>query len=275
MHEVAYAREPGESLRAALTPWRAPPPRCCAPSSRTRCRGTVKWPTSRAGRAVRADGRSLAARSCVRPSFVLFDPQFEPRETRAGASPRGAATTFRVRVPRPARSPRVSPTSRWSRSRRPRRRPTPPAPRSSSPRTVHANGNEYQPRSPPMPSMTRHNCSGDASTALAAFVHEQAAAGPVGVGRQRIAGRTGVRGGRPPRRDVRLTDPFQCEFDGAVETDEAFRWIGDVLRRCRARRRRPHCATTRRAAARGTREPASRARPSDSTATARARGPAR
>ncbi|CAM5259298.1 hypothetical protein SHIRM173S_09554 [Streptomyces hirsutus] len=59
-----------------------------------------------------------------------------------------------------------SPTRSRSASRRPRRRPTPPTNRSSQPRTAQASGKEYQPWSPPMPSITFHSDSTDASTGI-------------------------------------------------------------------------------------------------------------
>ncbi|CAO0837966.1 hypothetical protein SMICM17S_10414 [Streptomyces microflavus] len=58
-----------------------------------------------------------------------------------------------------------SPTrSRWA-SRRPRRSPTPPTIRSIQPRTAQASGKEYQPFSPPMPSITRHRSARSTGTA--------------------------------------------------------------------------------------------------------------
>ena len=42
--------------------------------------------------------------------------------------------------------------------------PGPPTSRSASPRTRHASAHEYQPRSPPTASRTRHSAAGDAST---------------------------------------------------------------------------------------------------------------
>ena len=73
-------------------------------------------------------------------------------------------------------------------SRRPRRRPTPPASRSSRPRTAQARGNEYQPRSPPMPSMACQSWSTEALTVARALVAVDGAAAPLGIGGHRVAG---------------------------------------------------------------------------------------
>lgn len=54
---------------------------------------------------------------------------------------------------------RASPVCSRAVSRRPRLRPTPPTSLSSQPRTAHASGNEYQPFSPPMPSITDQRSS--------------------------------------------------------------------------------------------------------------------
>ena len=54
----------------------------------------------------------------------------------------------------------ISPASNLLGSRRPLRIPGPPKNRSISPRVSQASGKEYQPFSPPIPSMIRHSDSG-------------------------------------------------------------------------------------------------------------------
>src|SRR5918995_546391 len=105
----------------------------------------------------------------------------------------------------------VSPMNSRSGSRRPRFRPTPPMVLSMRPRTLHASGKEYQPRWPPIPSITR----------------------PLGVGGQRIAGPSGDGGGGPAGGNVRLAHPLQGQLDRPLEAGQPLRRIchirGDVV----------------------------------------------
>ena len=85
------------------------------------------------------------------------------------------------------------------------------------PRAAHASGSEYQPRSPPMPSITRHTVSQRRVDIGLAFVAVDAAARPVRVGGHRIAGRARPRRPGPPSDDVNVADLLQRFLDRIVE----------------------------------------------------------
>jgi hypothetical protein len=133
----------------------------------------------------------------------------------------------------------ASPTSRRFGSRRPRRTPTPPASRSISPRTAQASGKEYQPVSPPMPSMTRHSASGEAwTTALRSSTNSEppAQAGSLG------SGSLGAPGGA--REDHRVDRPLGvcrgARGEGLADGRQAVWRVGTY---CAIRARRPpRCA---------------------------------
>ena len=146
-------------------------------------------PVEVAEQAAWVEERPLHEQSCGRRWSVDYRARARPARGRAS---RPAAAAARPSLDSSTRQKSmISPTYSRFGSRRPRRRPTPPTTRSSRPRTRQASGNEYQPCSPPMPSMTRHRAAGEASNSACSAVDVQAAAGPVGVGGQRVAGRAG------------------------------------------------------------------------------------
>ena len=243
----------GELRAGSWRPSRRPraarrPGRCCGPSRRRRCRGTARPTTSRAWPSSPRGWKS------ARCTYVeRSDPPGPPAGSTASSSQArpGSRISARSRSSSPAsrsstrQKSMVSPTKTRSGSRRPRRRPTPPTSRSSRPRTRQASGKEYQPCSPPMPSITRHSASGDAATGAAAAVLVEAAAGPVRVGGQRVARRARHRRRRPAGRHVGVADALQGQLDRAVEADQALPAGRARARRCRAPGRPPRASASR------------------------------
>ena len=181
------------------------------PPKTTPWNGRDAPPVRVAEQPVRLEQRALPVDACA-PAVLVGDGQLQPGEARQphlGAQPQQPA---RARSPRPARSPASRRPAAGRGSRRPRRSPTPPTSRSSQPRTAQASGKEYQPFSPPMPSIDppqRGRRRRPPRAARRSVV--EAAAGPVGVGGQRVAGRAGHRGRRPAGGHVGVPDPLQRE----------------------------------------------------------------
>ena len=132
-------------------------------SSRDRsCVHTVDAPS----RATPRPGPHLGAQSSREPALDAFDPPEVQRVAGAAAAAGSGGRGVR---------------------------PTPPTSRSSQPRIAQARGNEYQPFSPPMPSMTLHSVPASASQSVLAVVGVTTVARPVRVARQRIARGAGRR----------------------------------------------------------------------------------
>ena len=220
---------------------------------------TTPWngrpPTSRGGRPARA-GRTWPAaaagsvpppsRRAVRRSCSTWNSSQASPGSRISARSRSSCPP---RAPRPARSP--GPPRRRGRAATAGRAAGPPADQPVQPAADLPRQREGVPAGvaadaldhPPQP-------SGGAVRRPVALVDVEAAARPVGVGRQRVRRRARHRRRRPPGRHRGVLDPLQRQPDRLVEAEQPLRAGRARTRRCRARGRRPCCAATPPAAAR-------------------------
>ena len=191
-------------LRSAGQP--RPPRRCCAACPRTRCRGTGDGgPVGVTGQALGVEQRPLPEHGRPRSSArsAMSSSQASPGRRISARS----RSRCRSSISSTRHQSRASPTARSCGWRRPRRSPGPP-------RAVHAgraptqpSGHEYQPLSPPMPSMTDHSASRLACTGVersSTYSEPPAQSGSLG------SGSLGAPGGRADDHRVATSGPGSC-----------------------------------------------------------------
>lgn len=223
-------------LNPARPPWvRAGPwpnhprsARCCVPSRRTPRRGKERCPTSTRAPAAPAGGTAplpVHRQALLVPVRAQFEPR-QPRQPHLGPQPQQPPRLDLLHAPE------------VQRVTHPQVLRVPPAPPQPDPADEPVEPSPYRPgQRERVPPVLPADALDDPPQRLPGRVHGQfalvrveAAAGPVGVGGQRIARGARHRGRRPAGGHLGLLDPAQCQLRGPVERHRAARRIGDVPR---------------------------------------------